>query len=208
MQSLSICIYFKLRFSHAKLHGDISQPHPAACHSHYITCKTSPGTVRLNQMKVFFLLLFLPLFCSVNHSWNPKTLLMHRWNGCICGKDTAGFFLHGDRWEEITDKKYSAQFLNPDALSLMFLWGCHFTHISWFITACLHCVHKLYQKDLISKAFIRGRVSGWDGGLWNFRCALGRDCDLFCEMKADLWPLHLRWKRKHPFSEMEVDRRY
>ncbi len=85
----------------------------------------------MNQMKVFFLLLFLPLFCSVNHSWNPKTLLMHRWNGCICGKDTAGFFLHGDRWEEITDKKYSAQFLNPDALSLMFLWGCHFTHISW-----------------------------------------------------------------------------
>ncbi len=100
---------------------------------------------------------------------------MHRWNGCICGKDTAGFFLHGDRREEITDKKYSAQFLNPDALSLMFLWGCHFTHTSWIITACLHCVHKLYQKDLISKAFMRGRVSRWgqvEGGTVDYETSV------------------------------------
>ncbi len=152
---------FNLRFTHAKLYGDISQPHPAACHSHYITCKTSPGTVRLYESDESFFLLFLPLFCSVNHSWNPKTPLMHRWNGCFCAEDAAGCFLRGDRREEITDKKYSAQFLNPDALSLMFLWGCHFTHTSWFITACLHCVYKLCQKDLISKAFMGGRVSSW-----------------------------------------------
>lgn len=131
---------------------------------------------------------------------------MHRWNGCICGEDTAGSFLHGDRREEITDKKYSAQFLNPDALSLIFMRVPFYPYIMVHYCLFTMCSQTLSKRFNI-KSFYEGEgvkvgaSGGWDGGLWNFRCALGRDCDLFCEMKADLWPLHLRWKRNTPFPK-------
>lgn len=53
-KNLSICTHFNLRFSHGKPHADISPSHPAVCHSHYITCKTSPDTVRHYESEFFF----------------------------------------------------------------------------------------------------------------------------------------------------------
>ncbi len=56
------------------------------------------------------------------------------------------------------------------------------------ITCLFTCVHKLYQKDLISKAFIRGRVVRVGTVDYELPLRTWQDCDLFCEMKADLWP--------------------
>lgn len=47
--------------------------------------------------------------------------------------------------------------------------------IMWFITAYLHSVYKLCQKDLISKEFMRGRVSRWghvEGGTVDYETSV------------------------------------
>lgn len=149
----------------------------------------------MNQSFLFF----LPLFCSVNHFWNLKTPLMRHWNGCICGKDAAGRFLHCDRREQITDKKnIQPRFSTPT----LFLWCFYEGAISPIHHNVLH--HRLFTFCLQTNRFniksfhevegVRvGACGGWNGRLWNFRRLHGKNCDLFCKMKADLWPLPLWW---------------
>lgn len=125
----------------------------------------------MNQMKVFFLL-FLPLFCFVNHFWNWKTPLMPRWNGCICGEDAAGCFLHCNRQEQITEKKIIIQpgFSTMTLFHVYMRVPFHSYIIMWFVTVYLHSVYK--QKDL---AFMRGRLSRWghvEGGTVDYETSV------------------------------------
>ncbi len=55
-------------------------------------------------------------------------------------------------------------------------------------TLCLQTLSKRFNiKSFYEREGVKVGASGvWDGGLGNFRCPFGRDCDLFCEMKADL----------------------
>lgn len=208
-QSLSICAHFNLRLSHSKLHGDISLPHPAVCHSHYITCKTSPDTARLYESDFFSL--FLPLFCFVNHFWNSKTPLMHRWNGCICGEDAAGCFLHCDRREQITaKKKCSARFLNRDDLSCLYEGAISLIHHN----VVRHCLFTfgLQTKRFNIKSFLEGRVSRWghvEGGDYETSVAcMARTVTSFVKWRLTSDPCTSDEAEERPLSAMEVDRRY
>ncbi len=55
-------------------------------------------------------------------------------------------------------------------------------------TLCLQTLSKRFNiKSFYGGEGVKLGASGvWDGGLGNFRCPLGRDCDLFVKMKADL----------------------